>query len=70
MLRVPPVTSIPDPAKPPVGASLKVKVMSATSPLFNAVGLLVMVRVGATVSNVNPFSVYPETLPAVSVCFT
>ena len=64
---VPPVVVTSDAAKP-VGASLKVKVMVAVSPALTALALLVMARVGATVSilivGVVPA---PPLLPAASV---
>ena len=66
-LIAPPVVVMSLAAKP-VGASLKVKVMVAVSPALRALALLVIVRVGATVSilivGVVPA---PPLLPAVSV---
>ena len=66
-LIAPPVVVMSLAAKP-VGASLKVKVMVAVSPALTALALLVMARVGASVSilmvGVAPA---PPLLPAASV---
>ena len=64
---VPPVVVTSDAAKP-VGASLKVKVMVAVWPDARVVALLVMARVGASVSMLMLGVVpAPPLLPAASV---
>ena len=64
---VPPVVVTSDAAKP-VGASLKVKVMVAVSPALRALALLVIARVGASVSMLIVGVVpAPPLLPAASV---
>ena len=66
-LNVPPVVVTSDAANP-VGASLKVKVMVAVSPALRALALLVIVRVGASVSMLIVGVVpAPPLLPAASV---
>ena len=66
-LKVPPVVVMSLAAKP-VGASLKVKVMVAVSPALTALALLVIVRVGASVSMLIVGVVpAPPLLPAASV---
>ena len=64
---MPPVVVTSDAAKP-VGASLKVKVMVAVSPILSAATLLVIASVGASVSMLM-VGVVPEPplLPAASV---
>ena len=64
VLSVPPVVV----GTPPLGASLKVKVMVAVSPALRALALLVIVRVGASVSMLIVGVVpAPPLLPAASV---
>ena len=66
-LSVPPVVAISSAAKP-VGASLKVKVMVAVSPILTAATSLVMARVGARVSMLIVGVVpAPPVLPAASL---
>ena len=67
LFNVPPVVVTSDAAKP-VGASLKVKVIVAVSPALRALALLVIVRVGASVSILMVGVVpAPPLLPAASV---
>ena len=64
---VPPVVVTSDAAKP-VGASLKVKVMVAVWPVTRVAALLVIARVGASVSMLMVGVVpAPPLLPAASV---
>ena len=64
---VPPLVMMSESVKP-LGASLKVKVMLAVSPLTRALRSLAIVKVGAAVSNVS-VGVVPArpVLPAASV---
>ena len=65
-LNAPPVVVTSDAAKP-VGASLKVKVMVAVSPILSAATLLVIASVGASVSMLMVGAVpAPPLLPAAS----
>ena len=64
---VPPLVVISESVKP-LGASLKVKVMLAVSPVTRALRSLVILKVGAAVSNVSVGVVAaPPVLPTASV---
>ena len=67
-LNVPPLMVISAAAKP-VGASLKVKVMVAVWPVARVEALLVMARVGATVSILIVLSVNTNSSKLVTVKF-